>query len=148
MSEDSVLAEALAATCAPWWLVREAVATTDLDKDETCTTYTLPEENPVSDHDHALVDNLAKVAADALAWDWPAVPIEHIPSPTECTTDVVVAILDRLTELGWRPSCGHRPDMPEGLACFLPAGHIGAHRDSDNDTRWGAAAEDPERRQP
>jgi hypothetical protein len=35
---------------------------------------------------------------------WPAVPIEHIPSPTECTTDVVEAILDRLTELGWRPA--------------------------------------------
>lgn len=57
----------------------------------------------MSTHDEALVADLAKVAADALAWDWPAVPLEHIPAPAECTTDVVEAILDRLTELGWRP---------------------------------------------
>lgn len=88
-------------------------------------------------YDHALVDDLAKVAADALGWDWPAVPIEHIPSATECTTDVVTVVLDRLTELGWRPSCGHSPAIPDGLACVLPAGHPGDHRDRDNDTRWG-----------
>lgn len=34
-SDDSTFAEALAASSAPWWLVREAVASTSLDRDET-----------------------------------------------------------------------------------------------------------------
>ena len=64
-------------------------------------------DHAVNAYDPTLVTDLAKVAADALAWDWPAVPAEHIPSPAECTTDVVEAILDRLLELGWRP-----PEQP------------------------------------
>lgn len=44
--EPSDFTAALAATGAPWWLVREAVASTALDRDEISTTYTLPEEKP------------------------------------------------------------------------------------------------------
>lgn len=39
-------ADAMAALDAPWWLVREAAASTALDRDETCGTYSLPEEKP------------------------------------------------------------------------------------------------------
>lgn len=31
---------------APWWLALEATASTALDRDETCGTYSLPEEKP------------------------------------------------------------------------------------------------------
>lgn len=91
----------------------------------------------MSAHDEALVTDLAKVAADALGWDWPAVPLEHIPSPAECTTDVVEAILDRLTELGWRESCGVIVRGGLANACTMPRGHhAGWH--TDGYMTWGA----------
>lgn len=39
-------AMAAMAAGAPWWLALEATASTALDRDETCGTYSLPEEKP------------------------------------------------------------------------------------------------------
>jgi hypothetical protein len=56
--------------------------------------------------DHGMMpDNtheaLAKVIADALEWDWPAVPEEHIPSALECVADAASAVLAWLVAEGW-----------------------------------------------
>lgn len=87
-------------------------------------------------YDPTLVTDLAEVAADALAWDWPAVPLEHIPSPAECTTDVVEAILDRLLELGWRPPerstppSSDEPGSPAAVVLNVTGSGTGANPDS------------------
>lgn len=86
----------------------------------------------------ALVEDLSKVAADAMGWDWPAVPAEHIPSPAECTTDVVEAILDRLVELGWRENCGVVTRGGDPAVCALPCGHQDQRHADGNGVTWGA----------
>jgi len=55
-------------------------------------------ESVLPDNTH---EALAKVIADALEWDWPAVPEEHIPSALECVADAASAVLAWLVAEGW-----------------------------------------------
>ncbi len=60
----------------------------------------------MSAHDEALVTELAELAAASLGWDWRTEDIGDMryPSGPETIRPEIEVILDRLLELGWRPS--------------------------------------------
>lgn len=103
MTERPDFAAVLAATGAQWWLVREAAASTALDRDET---HSLQEEgrHEMTSHDPNLIADLACVYA--VAWECHDLGegVTFDPEPDDNDLAALSAVLDRLTELGWRPS--------------------------------------------
>lgn len=50
-----------------------------------------------------LVEDLARVIAESLGWEWNRDHREYIPSALDVTRDSARDVVDRLEALGWRP---------------------------------------------
>ena len=78
-------------------------------------------------YDEALVEDLAGMIDVKTRTDYQG---KWWCEPTDAGRKDARAILDRLVELGWRPSCG--AGRPPGRSCLMPAGHSGWHASTDS----------------